>query len=171
MLQTLVKAESGSIRAERNPCSLVNPCLLVTCHMMMFLIGSLLPSRPQTRVRQWGLYHRKYLNTVTFKNQKECKNIHSEQNKNFSKDRIQWLPWQSSDWDPKLPLHGAWVRSLVAELRLHRPKSQKKKKRQDLTMDSRTWLHLPHPNSSFIGSCLCLQLWYFIQDIFAFILI
>ena len=34
------------------------------------------------------------------------------------------LPWWSSDQDSELPLQGAWVRSLVRDLRSHMPRSQ-----------------------------------------------
>ena len=38
------------------------------------------------------------------------------------------LPWRSSGWDSEPPMQGAWVRSLVGELRSHMLHMAKKKK-------------------------------------------
>ena len=40
---------------------------------------------------------------------------------------VQGLPWRSSGWDSEFPLQGAWVPSLVGELRSHKPCSAAKK--------------------------------------------
>ena len=39
------------------------------------------------------------------------------------------LPWRSSGWDSEPPMQGAWVRSLVGELRSHMLHMAKKKKK------------------------------------------
>ena len=41
---------------------------------------------------------------------------------------FQGIPWQSSGQDSVLPLQGAWVQSLVGELRSHMPRSAAKTK-------------------------------------------
>ena len=39
------------------------------------------------------------------------------------------IPWWSSGWDSVLPLQGAWVQSVIRELRFHMMWGQKKKNR------------------------------------------
>ena len=48
------------------------------------------------------------------------------------------LPWQSNGLDSALLLQGAWVRSLVRELRSHMPHGMGKKKQNSGTFDVKT---------------------------------
>ena len=72
------------------------------------------------------------------------------------------IPWWSSHWVSALPLPGAWVWSLVRELRLHKPRGAKKQinKPQNYTGRYKTrflsvsdWLTTNHPSwiSSWFG--------------------
>ena len=45
--------------------------------------------------------------------------------------KAQGLPWQSSGWDSGLPLHGAWVLSLVRELRSPHAAWHREKKKNE----------------------------------------
>lgn len=49
--------------------------------------------------------------------------------------RLSRIPWQSNGSDPTLSLLRAQVRSLVGELKSHKPRSNGKKKKRNETLD------------------------------------